>query len=161
MRTFALKPRLVPSVAVVTAVLGAGVCSPVAAAAPSTVVARIVSVYQTVLNGEYFGPASAVCSHLTAQGVKSYTAGSGGSCAHAFAQAQRVLTHKTRGVDDSGYTPSEWRQIVGGIVEGLRVTVHGHTAIAGAGPSGIPSATTLVEVKGRWLFNVYPPSIEP
>ena len=66
----------------------------------------------SVLTAEYFGPASAVCSRLTASGVNSFTAGGQGTCRHAFDAVQSVLRHKTPGVDDSGFTAREWRKEV-------------------------------------------------
>jgi hypothetical protein len=122
--------------------------------------AEVRAVYRRVLTAEYFGPASAVCSRLTSLGVKSFTAGGQGSCTHAFDEQQSVLKHKTRGVDDSGYTPGSWRTVVNQVMAHLQVSVHGAHATA-IGPSGIPGQTSLVKLKGRWLFNSYPPSIQP
>jgi len=142
-------------IALVLAVAGATV-----AQASGGATTQIRAVYQSVLSAEYFGPASAECSKLTAAGVKSFTAGGAGTCQHAFAQQQHVLRHKTKGVDDSGYTPAEWRTEVKDVMAHLKVSVHGSRASAIGGESGIPGRTTLVEVKGEWLFNSYPPSIQ-
>src|ERR1700690_950741 len=118
-----------------------------AAEASGGATAQVRSVYQSVLSAEYFGPASAVCSRLTAAGVKSFTAGGAGTCQNAFAQEQHVLRHKTKGVDDSGYTAAQWRSVVKSVMAHLKVSVHGSHASAIGGESGIPGKTTLVEVK--------------
>jgi hypothetical protein len=120
---------------------------------------QVRSVYRAVLTAEYFGPASGVCARLTASGRAAFTAGGGGTCPHAFATQQHVLRHKVAGVDDSGYTPTEWRQVVDQVMGALEVTVDGSKASA-VGPSGIPGRTRLVAVGGRWLFTSYPPSVE-
>jgi hypothetical protein len=130
---------------------------PPAAAASS--LTQVRSVYRSVLTAEYFGPASTVCSRLTATGRASFEAGGGGTCAHAFALQQHVLRHRVPGVDDSGYSPTAWRQVVAEVVAALKITVHGARASA-IGPSGIPGLTRLEKVGGRWLFTTYPPSIE-
>lgn len=130
------------------------------AAASGGATAQVRSVYQSVLTAEYFGPASAVCSRLTASGVKSFTAGGAGTCQNAFAEEQHVLRHKTEGVDDSGYTAAQWRSVVKSVMAHLKVSVHGSHASAIGGESGIPGKTTLVEVKGKWLFSSFPPSIQ-
>lgn len=122
--------------------------------------AQVRAVYRSVLTAEYFGPASAVCSRLTASGVKSFTAGGEGTCRHAFNDLQHVLRHKTPGVDDSGFTAREWRVEVAEVMARLKLSIHGTRATA-IGPSGIPGQTTVVRVNGRWLFSSYPPSIEP
>lgn len=132
-----------------------------AAGASSSAVTRVRTVYRTVLTAEYFGPASGVCSHLTAAGIRSFTAGGAGSCRHAFDQQQHILRHKTKGVDNSGYTAVQWRQVVNSVMGHLKVSVHGSHATAIGGESGIPGRTTLVRVAGEWLFSSYPPSIQP
>ena len=121
---------------------------------------QIRAVYRSVLTAEYFGPASAVCSRLTARGVRSFTAGGQGTCRDAFGALQHVLRHKTAGVDDSGFTARDWRLEVAQVMAHLKLSIHGTHATA-IGPSGIPGQTTLVRVNGRWLFSSYPPSIEP
>ena len=136
------------------------VCGAAVADASTSAVSHVRSVYRTVLNAEYFGPSNAVCSRLTAAGVRSFTAGGAGTCKNAFDQEQHVLKHKTPGDDDSGYRPSDWRHIVSNVMGALKVTVHGSRATATGGLSGIPGRTTLVKVKGRWLFSSYPPSIQ-
>ncbi len=112
-----------------------------------------------MLLAEYFGPASAVCSQLTPAGLKSYTAAGAKSCRAAFAQDQQVLRHKTKGVDDSGYTAAQWRKVVADVISHLKVSVSGTRASAIGGDSGIPGRTTLVLVSGNWLFSSYPPSV--
>jgi hypothetical protein len=131
------------------------------AAASTNAVTQVRAVYRSVLTAEYFGPASGVCSHLTAAGVRSFTAGGAGSCRHAFDQEQHILRNKTKGVDDSGYTAVQWRQVVNSVMGHLKVSVHGSHAMAIGESSGIPGQTTLVRVAGEWLFNSYPPSIQP
>jgi hypothetical protein len=121
---------------------------------------QIRAVYRGVLTAEYFGPAGAVCSRLTAGGVNSFTADGQGTCRHAFDALQNVLRHKTPGVDGSGFTPREWRMEVAQVMAHLKLSIHGAHATA-IGPSGIPGQSTLVRVNGRWLFSSYPPSIEP
>jgi hypothetical protein len=121
---------------------------------------QIRAVYRSVLTAEYFGPASAACSRLTASGVKAFTAGGQGTCRHAFDALQNVLRHKTPGVDDSGFTAREWRIEVAQVMARLKLSIHGAHATA-IGPSGIPGQSTLVRVNDRWLFSSYPPSIEP
>ncbi len=143
------------AIALGTVAIGGGAAS---AASPSS--ARIRAVYRSVLTAEYFGPASTVCSRLTARGVHSFTAGGQGTCRHAFDALQNVLRHKTPGVDDSGFTAPEWRTEVSDVMAHLTLSVHGVHAAA-IGPSGIPGRSTLVKVNGRWLFSSYPPSIEP
>jgi hypothetical protein len=131
------------------------------AEASSSALTQVRAVYRSVFTAEYFGPASAVCTALTASGVKSFTAGSTGTCQQAFAEQQHVLKHKTKDVDDSGYTPAQWREVVSSVMAHLKVSIHGKRASAIGGESGIPGKTTLVEVSGKWLFNSYPPSIQP
>jgi hypothetical protein len=130
------------------------------AAASSSPAAQVKSVYRTVLTAEYFGPASGVCSHLTASGVHSYIAGGASSCTAAFKASQHVLKHKMKDVDDSGFTPSQWRTEVKQIMATLKVSVHGSHATAIGGDSGIPGQTKLVLVGGKWKFSTYPPSIQ-
>lgn len=144
---------------IVTCVLALAAAA--AAQASGGAVSEVRAVYRTVLRAEYFGPASAVCSNLTAAGVKSFTAGGIGSCRQAFEQTQHLLRHKTKGVDDSGYTPRRWRRVVSTVMAHLKVRVRGTRATAIGGQSGIPGQTTLVEVDGTWRFSSYPPSIEP
>ncbi len=144
----------VAATALVTVAVGVG-----EAAVPSRAVNQVRIVYRTVLTAEYFGPASGVCSHLSSAGVRSFTAGGGGSCTHAFDQDQHVLRHKTKGIDDSGYTAAQWRSEVNSVMSQLKVSVRGTHATAAAGESGIPGRTTLVKVGGKWLFNSYPPSL--
>jgi hypothetical protein len=127
--------------------------------ASSSPVTQVRAVYRSVLSAEYFGPESAVCSRLTASGVKSFTAGGQGTCRHAFQQAQHVFKHKIRGIDDSGYSATAWRGVVNSVMAHLKVSVHGSHATAIGGESGIPGQTTLVDRGGRWLFSSYPPSI--
>jgi hypothetical protein len=123
-------------------------------------VTQIKSVYRAVLSAEYFGPASGVCSNLTAKGVAQFTLpAKDGSCTHAFDQLQHALTHKIPDEDDTGYTPSQWRGLVIEIVNHLKVSVHGEKATAIGGQSGIPGQTVLIDVDGHWLFNSYPPSL--
>lgn len=138
------------------AIVGLGTLPAGAVASPLT---QVRAVYRGVLSAEYFGPSSAVCGRLTSSGRASFAAGGGGTCSHAFITQQHVLRHKVPGVDDSGYTPVQWRQVVDQVMAALRVTVSGSTALA-IGPSGIPGRTRLVKVGGRWLFTTYPPSIE-
>jgi hypothetical protein len=140
--------------------LGTVAMSGATASAASGSSPQIRAVYRSVLTAEYFGPASAVCSRLTASGVNSFTAGGQGTCRHAFHALQNVLRHKTPGVDDSGFTAREWRIEVAQVMAHLKLSIHGAHATA-IGPSGIPGQTTLVRVTGRWLFSSYPPSIEP
>jgi hypothetical protein len=129
------------------------------AGATTNAVSHVRAVYRSVLNAEYFGPASAVCSRLTASGLKSFTAGGQGTCRHAFDVQQHVLRHKIRGIDDSGFTTRQWREEVSQVMRTLKLTVHGTHASA-IGPSGIPGKTTLIEIDGSWLFSSYPPSIQ-
>ena len=68
------------------------------------------------------GRRSALCGRLTAHGRAAFTAGGGGSCTQAFAAQQRVLRHKVPGVDDSGYTPAQWREVVDQVMAALQVT---------------------------------------
>lgn len=140
------------------------VASAAAAAAPAesstTAVSQIRAVYRTVLNAEYFGRSSAACSRLTAAGVRSFTAGGMTTCAKAFDAQQHTLRHKIKGVDDSGYSPAQWRAVVKTVMAHLKVNVHGSHATAIGGQSGIPGQTKLVKVNGKWLFNSYPPSIQ-
>jgi hypothetical protein len=136
---------------------GAGAAAIPAAAAASPVT-QVRAVYRSVLTAEYFGPSSRVCGRLTPAGKASFTAGGGGTCAHAYAAERKVLRHKVPDVDDSGYTPTQWRQVVNQTMAGLKVTVNGSKAHA-IGPSGIPGRTGLAKIAGRWLFTTYPPSV--
>jgi hypothetical protein len=145
------------------AALGAaliGALAGVPSSARADSVSQVRTVYRAVLSAEYFGPASGVCSRLTPTGRASFAPDRGGTCTQAFASEQHVLRHKVPGVDDSGYTPAQWRAVVDGALAGLKVTVSGSRASA-VGPYGIPGRTRLVRVGGRWLFDTYPPSIEP
>jgi hypothetical protein len=154
-----MRPR-----AMITAFVIAAACAATGAAvaeATSPAVTHVRAVYRRVLSAEYFGPARTECSALTAAGVRSFTAGGAGTCTHAFYEQQHILRHKTRDVDDSGYTAAEWRREVSSVMAHLNVHVHGRHASAIGGESGIPGRTTLVEVRGKWLFNSYPPSIQP
>jgi hypothetical protein len=137
--------------------LGVAVVRAQAAAGPA---GEVRTVYRSVLSAEYFGPASAVCGRLSARGRASFSAGGQRSCTQAFAAEQHVLRHPIAGVDDSGYSPAQWRQVVDRVMGRLTVTVHGSRASA-IGPSGIPGQTDLVKAGGRWVFTGYPPSIEP
>jgi hypothetical protein len=139
-------------VALVLALGGIAVCAPAEALADAPAPA-VRAVYRKVLTAEYFGPASAVCSRLTATGVRSFTAGSG-TCTRAFDQQQHVLEHKTPDDDNSGYSASGYRQVVNSFMAHLTVTITGSRAIATA-QSGLGPAR-LVRVDGHWLFNLCP-----
>ena len=152
--------RLAAAAAGLTVVCGVGATQAQAGAVTGGV-SEVRSVYRSVLTAEYFGPASAVCDRLTASGVRSFTAGGYSDCAAAFRAMQHTLRHRTRGVDDSGFTPSRWRAEVSTVMAHLRVTVHGTRASATGGQSGIPGRTTLVLSSGRWKFSSYPPTIQP
>ncbi|HEY5197880.1 MAG TPA: hypothetical protein VIJ51_12725 [Solirubrobacteraceae bacterium] len=132
----------------------------VPAQASASSLSQVRTVYRGVLTAEYFGPSSGVCGRLSASGRASFTAGGGGTCAHVFATEQHVLRHKVPGVDDSGYTATQWRQVVDQVMAMLTVTLHGATKASAIGPSGIPGRTHLVKTGGRWLFTSYPPTIE-
>jgi hypothetical protein len=80
--------------------LGTVAMSGATASAASGSSSQIRAVYRSVLTVEYFGPASAVCSRLTASGVNSFAAGGQGTRRHAFDDLQNVLRHKTPGVDE-------------------------------------------------------------
>jgi hypothetical protein len=122
---------------------------------------QVRTVYREVLTAEYFGPASAVCSRLAASGRRAFTAGGARNCVAAFEAQQHILKHKTRGIDNSGYTPTQWRRIVNRVMTHLIVRVHGSRASAVGGQSGIPGKTTLIRRSRGWLFTSYPPSIQP
>jgi hypothetical protein len=139
------------------AIIGAAA---VPAQASASTLSQVRTVYRSVLTAEYFGPSSGVCGRLTASGRASFTAGGGGTCAHVFATEQHVLRHKEAGVDDSGYTPAQWRTVVNQVMAMLTVTRHGSTKASAIGPSGIPGRTRLVKTGGRWLFTTYPPTIQ-
>jgi hypothetical protein len=141
-----------------SAVVLAGVAAAPAQASASSL-RQVRAVYRSVLSAEYFGPSSAVCGRLTATGRAAFTAGGGGSCAQVFVIEQRVLRHRVPGVDDSGYTPAQWREVVDQVMAALKVTIHGTRASA-IGPSGIPGRTELVHAGGRWLFTSFPPTIQ-
>jgi hypothetical protein len=130
------------------------------AGAASGPVAQVRAVYRKVLTAEYFGPASAVCSRLARSGKRSFTAGGAPSCAAAFKAQQHILRHRTRGVDNSGYSPKGWRRTVNMVMSRLTVRAHGARASA-IGAYGIPGRTTLAKVRGHWLFTSYPPSVQP
>lgn len=158
-RVRTLRTGALTAVVGVIAVVGLGAGAS-ASASGTSAVAQVREVYRQVLSAEYFGPASAVCSRLTASGVRSYTAGGEPNCPAAFKSQQHILRHKTRGVDDSGYTPRQWRAEVNTVMAHLEVSVHGSRSSA-IGLSGIPGRTTLVKVDGLWKFSSYPPSVEP
>lgn len=132
-----------------------------AAQASTRAAARVRAVYRTVLTAEYFGPASGVCAHLTAAAVRSFTAGGMGTCRRAFAETQHTLRRKAKNVDNAGYTPTQWHQVVETAMANLRVRVHGTRATAVGGQAGIPGRTKLVDIGGRWLLDSYPPSVGP
>ena len=147
--------------ALAIALVTVAVSGATASAAGGSPKAQVRAVYRSVLTAEYFGPASAVCSRLTRNGVRAFTAGNQTSCRHAFDVQQHVLRHKTPGVDDSGYTAHQWRtEIVASVMAHLKVSIDGTNASA-IGPSGIPGKTTFVMINGKWLIDSYPPSIEP
>jgi hypothetical protein len=127
------------------------------AQASSGAVVRIRAVYRAVLTAEYFGPADAVCSRLATAAVRSFTSGGRMSCRHAFREAQRTLTNKSKNIDNTGYTRAEWRGVITTVMAHLKVRVHGRHATA----TGGPGQTKLVRVGGRWLVNSYPPSVGP
>jgi hypothetical protein len=131
---------------------------PAAQATPSAAT-QIKTLYKSVMLAEYFGPESAVCSHLTTSGVKAYTGGLA-SCAKTFSEVQHTLRHKTKDVDDSGYTAGQWRTVVAQVLHTLKVKVSGSHATATDGGSGIPAPTKLTLVGGSWTFSSAPPSIE-
>lgn len=139
-------------VAAVLIVGGFAVYAPAEAAADARA-PQVRALYRKVLTAEYFGPASAVCSSLTAAGVRSFTGGRG-SCTRTFDEQQHVLEHKTPGDDDSGLSPSAWRALVSSFMAHLTVTIKGSRATATA-QYGL-GATTLTRVKGQWLFDVCP-----
>jgi hypothetical protein len=139
-------------VALVLAVGGIAASAPAEAAADAPA-PQVRAVYRKVLTAEYFGPASAVCSSLTAKGVRSFTAGRE-TCTRAFDAQQHVLKHKTPGDDDSGYSASGWRQLVNSFMAHLTVTITGSRATATA-QYGL-GAAQLVRVDGRWLFDLCP-----
>jgi hypothetical protein len=142
--------------------VGAPLFGNTVAGASSDQAAAVRAVYRKVLTAEYFGPARAVCSRLTARGKRSFAATSGASsCRAAFKAQQHILKHKNPHIDNSGYTPSGWRHVVHSVMAHLKVSIRGSRASAVGGESGIPGKTTLVKVGGRWLFNSYPPSIQP
>jgi hypothetical protein len=145
---------------VAAAIASAAVAAPVAAAAASPVT-QVRVLYRAVLTAEYFGPASAVCWKLTAAGERSFTAGGFSTCTAAFKAMQHTLRHRTPGVDDSGFTPAQWRAEVTTVMNHLRVTVHGARASAIGTQSGIPGRTTLVREAAGWRFSSYPPTIQP
>jgi hypothetical protein len=146
---------------VLAAVLLATSWSGTAAGASGHPVAAVRTVYRTVLTAEYFGPAKAVCSRMTARARRSFAAaGNVSSCRAAFEAQQHILRHKTPHVDNSGYTPRGWRRVVRSVMAHLKVHVHGRHAST-IGRYGIPGRDTLVKVRGRWLFSGYPPSIQP
>jgi len=154
-----IRRRATPIVAALALAASASVAAASGAPASIGAATQIRAVYRTVLTAEYFGPASAVCLHLTAAGVMSFTA-TGGTCLHAFDQEQHVLKHKVKDDDNSGYTAAQWRTEVKFVMAHLKVSVHGSHATAIGGESGIPGQTTLVKVGGKWLFNSYPPSVQ-
>ena len=143
------------------AVLAGATCAAIGAApagASAGAVGQVKSLYKSVMLAEYFGPASGVCSHLTAKGKKAYELeASAGTCPAAFKKLQHTLKHKTQGVDNSGYTPKQWRATVNDIVAHLTVHVNGSRASA-VGPSGVPGKTTLVKTSGGWIFTSAAPS---
>jgi len=133
-------------VALVLTVGGIAASTPAEAAADAPA-PQVRAVYRKVLTAEYFGPASAVSSSLTATGMRSFTAGRE-TCTRAFDEQQHLLKHKTPGDDDSGYSASGWRQLVSsgapdGTIKGSKATA---TAQYGLG------AAQLVRVDGHWLF---------
>ncbi|MEA2197340.1 MAG: hypothetical protein QOJ25_1391 [Solirubrobacteraceae bacterium] len=138
--------------AIVLVLIGSAV-----AQASGGAVTRIRAVYRAVLTAEYFGPARAVCSHLTRAGVRSFTAGRTTTCGQAFREAQRTLTHKSKNVDNAGYTRAEWRAVITTAMAHLKVRIHGRHATA----TGGPGQTKLVNIDNRWLVDSYPPSVGP
>ena len=131
------------------------------AQASTRAVLRVRAVYRTVLTAEYFGPASGVCSHLTDAAVRSFTSGGLGTCRRAFAEVQHTLRRKARNVDNAGYTPNQWHEVVAAAMSDLNVHVHGARATAIGGQTGIQRRIRLVQVGGRWLLNSTPPSVGP
>lgn len=131
------------------------------ASAASRPARQVRSVYRRVLTAEYFGPARAVCSRLAASGKRAFTAGGAGNCVAAFEAQQHILKHKTPGIDNSGYSPRQWRRTVDRVMAHLQVRVRGGRASAVGGQSGIPGRTTLIRRRRGWLFTGYPPSIQP
>ena len=130
---------------------------PLAAAASPA--AAIGAVYRAVLTAEYFGPANAVCGHLTAAGVRAFTAGAPGqSCTAAYDQLHHTLHHKQPDNDNSGYTAKAYRSTVATFMANLKTSVHG-TRASVHGPSGL-GPSKLVEVGGHWRFSAYPPTVE-
>jgi hypothetical protein len=159
-RTHSVRPALVATIVGTLLFAVSTGTAPATAGTPAAGVTQIKSVYRAVLTAEYFGPASEVCSNLTARGVKYFTLGDPGhGCVYVFKQQQHALTHKIPDEDNTGYTPTQWRGLVVEILDHLKVTVHGTHATALGGESGIPGQTDLVEVNGHWLFNDYPPSV--
>jgi hypothetical protein len=59
---------------------------------------QVESVYRSVRTAEYFGPASRVCSRLTATGLAAFAAGGGGPCPHAFALSNTSSATWSRGL---------------------------------------------------------------
>jgi hypothetical protein len=148
-------PLLATAAIACAALIGAGPAS-----ASSRPVRQVRAVYRKVLTAEYFGPAKAVCSRLAASGKRAFTAETGGDCAAAFRAQRHILRHKTPQVDNSGYTPRQWRRTVNRVMAHLRVRVDGSRAAA-IGQAGLPGRTTLIQGSRGWLFTSYPPSVQP
>src|SRR5579875_3099508 len=98
--------RLAAAAAGLTVVCGVGATQAQAGAVTGGV-SEVRSVYRSVLTAEYFGA--------------------------AFRAMQHTLRHRTRGVDDSGFTPARWRAEVSTVMAHLHVTVHGTRATATGG----------------------------
>ena len=139
-------------------------CASAAAAAPAgaatSAVGQVKAVYRSVMLAEYFGTASGVCGELTAKGRRDFELDtSSHTCPASWRAVHYELHHKIKGVDNSGYTPAQWRATVKNILAHLTVRARGATATA-VGPYGIPGKTKLILVRGRWVFDTAPPSVQ-
>ena len=143
--------RLAVALGIASGLLGAGVAH--AAVRPSTA-AEIKRDYRAVAMAEYFGRAPAVCSRLTAAGIRAYTHGRS-TCAATFAADKHAFTAKFGGASRS-YGARMWRHEVTAAVARLRIRPsRGQTGVTDT--THVFTATRLVRVGRSWKFSSAPP----
>jgi hypothetical protein len=126
-----------------------------AATAKSSAPAAVKAEYRKVLSAEFFGPARAVCSQLTTEGLRAYTGGVE-TCDTVFAGNQRAIALKVGGGTAAPNAAAAWRNEVTTIMAHLNVKISGRHATA-SDPSGAFRRSRLEQVGRGWKFTSAPP----
>jgi hypothetical protein len=124
------------------------------ASAKTSPAAAVRAEYRKVVLAEFFGPARAVCTQLTASGRRAYAGGH--RCTTVFAGDQRALALKLGGGPGSSVARNEWRNEVASVLAHLEVKLQGRRASA-IDRSGVFHKAVLVRVGRYWRFSSVPP----